>query len=43
MISRAEIVDILTSRNVPEAKAWEIAIGVEPACLEAMGKISLWR
>lgn len=43
MMSRTEIVDILIRRNVPEATAWEIAIGVEPDYLEAMDKATIWR
>lgn len=42
MMSRAEVVDILIRRNVPEAAAWEIALGVKPEYLEAMDEAAVW-
>jgi len=43
MIGRTDIVDILVRRNVPEVKAWEIAMSIEPDYLEAMNKTTVWR
>jgi len=43
MMSRAEIVDILICRAVPEAMAWEIAMSLKPEYLEAVDETALRR
>jgi len=43
MISRAELVDILIRRNIPEPKAWGIVMSISPYRLEQINKTTIWR